>query len=393
MANFLFIEGLPLDFFNPRSIILFICLLQGAVFAALLFYRYFKLKKAADFWLAALLVLLCSSLITPFVGFANVYDRNQWLTYFPFGITYGYSVCIWFYVLTLTNAKRVFDTKDWLLFIPSGLYLIFRLTLFAQNLEFKGWFYDNYDQPFLRPFIFVTEFVWNLAFLYFSIKHYRKYRAWLNENFSDTEKIKFDWLRNFLYVFTFIFVLGAIFDFTGTFLFPLSYIQYFYFEFVLALLTYYLAIAGYLRSQTIELNFTEAKSEKIEEAAEEKRTPVLEHELKSLKTRLQSLMETEKPFLDSQLTLSVLAKQLGVNTTVLSYIVNSGFGVNFNDFVNEYRIAEVKNKLSGGAAETENLLGIALNSGFNSKATFNRAFKKFTGVSPKEFSADAKINS
>ncbi len=253
MANFLFIEGLPLDFFNPRSLVVFICILQGAVFAALLLIRYFKIKKSADFWLAALLVLLCSSLITPLIGFANVYDRNQWLTYFPFGIAYGYSVCIWFYVLTLTNAKRIFERKDWLLFIPSGLYLIFRLTLFAQNLEFKGWFYDNYDQPFLRPFIFVTEFVWNLAFLYFSIKHYRKYHAWLNENFSDTEKIKFDWLRNFLYVFTFIFVLGAIFDFTGTFLFPLSYIQYFYFELVLALVTYYLAIAGYLRSQTIEL--------------------------------------------------------------------------------------------------------------------------------------------
>jgi len=75
-TNFLFIEGLPLDFLNPRSIILFICILQGAIFAALLLLRYFKRGKSADFWLAALLVLLCSSLITPFIGFANVYDRN-----------------------------------------------------------------------------------------------------------------------------------------------------------------------------------------------------------------------------------------------------------------------------------------------------------------------------
>jgi len=149
-----------------------------------------------------------------------------------------------------------------------------------------------------------------------------------------------------------------------------------------------------LRSQTIELNFTETESEKIEAATEEEKRPILpDSELENLKIRLQNLMENEKPFLDSQLTLANLAKQLGVNTTVLSRVINSGFNVNFNDFVNEYRIAEVKNKLSGGAAETENLLGIALDSGFNSKATFNRAFKKLTGVSPKEFSADAKINS
>lgn len=385
MANFLFIEGLPLDFFNPRSLIVFICILQGAIFAALLFIRYLKQKKSSDFWLAALLVLLCSSLITPFIGFANVYDRNQWLTYFPFGIAYGYSVCIWFYVLTLTDSKRKFERRDWLLFVPSIVYLIFRFFLFAQSLEFKTWFNDNYYQPVVNPFVTVTEFVWNLSFLCFSIAHYRKYRAWLNENFSDTERIKFDWLRNFLYIFTFIFILGAVFDFTGSFLFPLSYIQYFYFEMILALVTYYLAIAGYLRSQTMKLNFTEAESEKIEAATEEKKSLLPENELENLKNKLQNLMETEKPFLDSQLTLSNLAKQLGVNTTVLSHVVNSGFDKNFNDFVNEFRIAEVKNKLQNGAAGNSNLLGIAFDSGFNSKATFNRAFKKFTGVSPKEF--------
>ena len=387
---FLFVEGLELDFFNPRSLVVFICILQGAIFAALLFLRYFKLKKPSDFWLAALLLLLCSSLITPLIGFANVYDRNQWLTYFPFGITYGYSVCIWFYVLTLTNAKRIFQRRDWLLFIPSIVYVLFRLTLFAQNLEFKFWFNDNYYQPFANPFIAVTEVVWNAAFLYFSIAHYRKYRAWLNENYSDTEKIKFDWLRNFLYIFALIFVLGAIFDFTGSFIFSLSYIQIFYFEFVLALATYYLAIAGYLRSQTITVSFTEAESEKIGIAAEEKKTLLAENDLNKLKTKLCGLMETEKPFLDSQLTLGVLAKRIGVNTTVLSYIINHGCKLNFNDFVNEYRIAEVKKKLHEGAAETDNLLGIALDSGFNSKATFNRAFKKFTGGSPKKFAESVK---
>ena len=52
----------------------------------------------------------------------------------------------------------------------------------------------------------------------------------LNENYSDTEKIKFDWLQNFLYIFTFVLVFGAVFDFTNSFIFKLSYIQYFYFE-------------------------------------------------------------------------------------------------------------------------------------------------------------------
>lgn len=389
MVNLLFIEGLELNFFNPRSLIVFICILQGVVFAGLLIVRYFKRKKFADFWLAALLLLFCSNLITPLIGFANVYDRNQWLTYFPFNIVYAYSVCLWFYVLTLTNSSRKFERKDWLFFVPTGLYLIFRFAIFAQSLEFKNWFDERFYQPFVNPFVTVTEFLWNSAFLYFSIKHYRKYRAWLDENFSDTEKIKFDWLRNFLYVFTLIFAVSAIFDFTSSFIRPLSYIQYFYLEFILALSTYYLAIAGYLRSQPIELNFTEKESEKIDKTTgESKKSLISQNDLEKYKKKLQNLMEMDKPFLDSQLTSATLAKQLGVNATVLSFIINNGFEKNFNDFVNEFRIDEVKSKLQNATTKNENLLGIAFDSGFNSKATFNRAFKKFTGTSPKEFQND-----
>ena len=320
---------MQINFLNPRSSILFICILQGAIFAVLLFFRYFKRKKSSDFWLATLLILLCLSLVTPFIGFANVYDLNQWLTYFPFSIAYSYGICIWFYVVYLTNSKRKFASKDLLFFVPTAIYLIFRFTLFAQNLEFKDWFDENYYVPLVAPIIFVTELVWNVAFLFLSIKHYKKYRAWLDEHFSDTEKIKFDWLRNFLYVFTFVLILGAIFDFTNSFVFKLSYIQYFYFEMILAFATYYLAIAGYLRSQVIELGFLSEK------------------ELEKLKAKLQNLMHGEKPSLEPQLTLTDLSRQIGVNSAVLSYTINNGFGKNFNDFINEFRIAaSIQKRLS-----------------------------------------------
>jgi len=381
VINFLFIDGLPLDFFNPRSLICFIAILQGAVFAALLLARYFKHRKTADVWLAALLTVLCLSLVTPFIGFANVYDRNQWLTYFPFSISYSYGVLVWFYVRYLTNSKREFSRKDLLFFIPSVVYVAFRLFLFARNLEFKRWFDENYYAPVVGTFVFVTEFAWNVAFLYFALKHYRKYRAWTDENFSDTEKIKFDWLRNFLYLFTFIFILGAVFDFTNSFVFKLSYIQYFYFELVLALVTYYLAVAGYLRSQPIELDFTPQRE------TETKRALLSGKELERLKTKLQNLMENGKPHLNPQLTLNDLSKNLGVNAAVLSFVINNGFEKNFNDFVNQFRIAEVKAKLEQGEAEKLTLLAVAFDCGFNSKATFNRAFKKFTGVAPKEYAS------
>ena len=96
-------------------------------------------------------------------------------------------------------------------------------------------------------------------------------------------------------------------------------------------------------------------------------------------------MTAEKPYLNPQLNLNDLSKTLGVNTAVLSFAINKGFNVNFNDFVNEFRIREVKEKLQNPEAENLTLLAVAFDCGFNSKATFNRAFKKFTGTSPKEF--------
>ena len=372
---------MEIDFFNFRSILVFICILQGLIFAGLLTIRGVRQRSRADLWLAVLIVLLCSSLITPLIGFANVYDNNQWLTYFPFSIAYSYGLCVWFYTVNLTDSRHRLTRRDLLLFVPTTVYLAYRLFLFGHRVEWKSWFDDNYGDAFGAA-IFVTEAVWNLTFLYLAIRHYRKYRVWLDANFSDTEKIKFDWLRNFLYLFTSVVVLGALFDFANSFVVRLSYIQYFYFEIVLALGTYYLAVAGYLRSRTIELTFAEEP-----DAADEPRRQLLsDAEMARLRSRLLAVMSDERPYLDPSLTLTDLTRAVGVNSTVLSHLINKGFEKNFNDFINEYRINEVKSRLR--ATDDETMLAIALESGFNSKATFNRAFKKFTGRTPREFQED-----
>ncbi len=368
----------PIDFLNFRSIAVFICILQGVIFAGLLMFRGIRQRTRSDLWLAALLLVLSSSLITPFIGFANVYDNNQWLTYFPFSIGYLAGVLVWFYTLTLTDSEYRLKRSDLAYFIPTLLYLGYRFFLFSQTVEWKSW-YDSTYQPFSAAFVFVTESAWTLTLLFLSIRHYRRYRIWLNENYSDTEKIKFDWLRNFLYVFSFVTLLGALFDFTNSFLFRLSYIQYFYFELVLAFSTYYLAIAGYLRSRVIEPHFVPAELP----VADKRRSPITDSEFIRLKEKLAALMDEKKPYRESTLTLAELTRMMGVNANVLSHVINQGFGMNFNDFINSRRIDDVKSRLL--AAEGSTVTEIAFDCGFNSKATFNRAFRKLTGMSPKEF--------
>jgi len=76
---------------------------------------------------------------------------------------------------------------------------------------------------------------------------------------------------------------------------------------------------------------------------------------------------------------------MDVSTHDLSYLLNDSFGVNFFNFVNRYRVDEAKRLMLSGQNKHLNLLGIAYSAGFNSKTTFNIAFKKQTGLSPSEF--------
>jgi AraC-like DNA-binding protein len=107
-------------------------------------------------------------------------------------------------------------------------------------------------------------------------------------------------------------------------------------------------------------------------------------ELHPWRAKLLALMAEEQPWLEPELTLAELAHRLRTNTSLLSHVINTGCGHNFNDFVNSYRVAEAERKLQDPRLAHYSLVGIALESGFNSKSTFNRVFKKLTGRTPGE---------
>jgi AraC-like DNA-binding protein len=107
-------------------------------------------------------------------------------------------------------------------------------------------------------------------------------------------------------------------------------------------------------------------------------------ELHPWRDKLLLLMADEQPWLEPELTLTELAQRLRTNPGLLSKVINAGCGQNFNDFVNTYRVAEARRKLADPRYAHYSLVGVALESGFNSKSTFNRVFKKLTGQAPSE---------
>ncbi|MEM7382520.1 MAG: AraC family transcriptional regulator, partial [Bacteroidota bacterium] len=96
-------------------------------------------------------------------------------------------------------------------------------------------------------------------------------------------------------------------------------------------------------------------------------------------------LEQERPYLDADLNLRDLAQGLNMSRGQLSEVINLGFRKNFNDFINGYRVEAMKEQFAAGRHKQLSLLGIAFECGFNSKATFNRVFKKLTNSSPTEY--------
>ncbi|MEX0275871.1 MAG: helix-turn-helix domain-containing protein, partial [Flavobacteriaceae bacterium] len=101
--------------------------------------------------------------------------------------------------------------------------------------------------------------------------------------------------------------------------------------------------------------------------------------------KLETLMRFKKIYRNPYLSLSSTAEALGISACYLSSMVNSLLNKSFIDFVNEYRIADVKRNLHSDAFSHYTVLSIGLEAGFNSKSAFYSAFKKHTGFTPVEY--------
>ncbi|WP_159099253.1 MULTISPECIES: helix-turn-helix domain-containing protein [Aquimarina] len=108
---------------------------------------------------------------------------------------------------------------------------------------------------------------------------------------------------------------------------------------------------------------------------------------------LDFLMKEEKIYIDPNLGLENISKRLQISSNYLSQLINKLGGSNFSDYINSYRIEEVKSKLKDPDYDNYTVLGIAMECGFNSKSPFYSAFKKHTGISPKEYRQQQQIMS
>ena len=403
--------------FGLRSSLLLIFFVHGLVYAILLWRKGVVNETVSDKWLSAFL-FLCVLYISPWMlGFAGWYDTQPYrdiLFYMPMQHLFLIGPVIFFYVQSLLNPSFKFGKKQWLHLLPGILYILYNIVMFVTDKFILKEYYflaDGTDRDFDVWYQY-AGFASMLFYFFISMRYYGLYKKLMLQVISYADLVLFKWVRNFLLAFLcmqllqiLFFVLSKVHPFFG------DYIGSWWYFFLFSLIFYYIAITGYSNSietkvpfklnllqykptlllgespivNSIKENysFEEAEVIEIEDVQQEKKEDRLL--LQEWKPKIESLLTKDKLYEDPELSLTQMAKLLKTNPSVISKVVNQGFQMNFNDLINYYRVEAVKEKLNAGEQKLQTLLGIAFDCGFNSKATFNRAFKKFAFVSPKEW--------
>jgi AraC-like DNA-binding protein len=221
-----------------------------------------------------------------------------------------------------------------------------------------------------------------VAYVLVSYKFISKREEDLKRISSDVFIVKkLDWLRTFSFYFSvyllLYIVLVAILTFAKSYQIEIDYAMLFITSFALCSIGYVAIGNPEIFKATQEIEATEINENSAT-------LPRNGNKFPELKEKLLYYMETNKPYLKSDLKISELADSLSVPYYHLSQLINDEFSINFYDFVNKYRVEEAKKLL---IEDTRNykILAIAYEVGFNSKATFNRVFKKATDLTPSEF--------
>ncbi len=204
--------------------------------------------------------------------------------------------------------------------------------------------------------------------------------------FSTYENVNLNWLRKLVYIFGGIWTILMIFAIVHHVFHMFSWI--FCAHGLSLSLSSFIILIGYygLKQKEIFIQYPERNIEVITEPKTKYAGIFLkETDIEHYVSKLKHFMATKKPYLGADLSLPELANKLEIPSHHLSRIINEEFDVNFFDFVNQYRIEEVKSRIGNPEFDNLSLLGIAFDSGFNTKSAFNRVFKKMTGFTPSEY--------
>jgi AraC-like DNA-binding protein len=314
---------------------------------------------------------------------------------FPF-IAFTYGPIMFLYIHYMIHPEEKFNFLNLLHFIPFVSFLVVSFVFRSDHVftDITGFFLaDRFIS--LRIVYGVSFFLSITVYSVLAFILISRYQRELKNRISYTSGvITLNWLKiisiSFYATYIIFFILGGLNIFVNFLPFDPYYTIFVFVAIFSFLYSFYVIKQPALLNEMV---YDESYSNSADDSTYEgdqsstkySRSGLKENEAATVLKNLLAFMEKQKPYLDRDLTIHRLASLTGIQKHYITQVLNENYNRNFFTFINEYRVNEVIERMKDPANSNFTILGIAYDSGFNSKSTFNTIFKNMTGQTPSDY--------
>ncbi len=364
------------------DLILFLGISQG-IFLSISLQLIHDRNKAAN-KILSLLLLIAAVMLFGRVAAFRIPEAWVW----RFGIfidttIFLFGPLLYLYVRRLLFSERPSFLLKWFHYVPAALHFCYYIA--TLTIPVKG-FNELYFSGKLNLMFFIVEALGLLSFIGYWFKLFslvNAYNAKEESEFSFKQSVQ-TFVKFLIGVLALFIVLWSI-SFTSAHFFytPFGYFSY---EIMWISIPVFVYVIGYfsLRQPAIFRIPDKPKSKSDKQRLKP-------DEIQTLQKRLKYYIVEEKVYLQSDITLKVLADKLETSSNNLSWLLNQVYQTSFYDYINEHRIQEFLKKIDHEEHSNHTFLALAMDVGFNSKSTFNRVFKSVMGTTPRNYLKDKNV--
>lgn len=312
-------------------------------------------------------------------GFLNDYIGIGFL---PFLFLIG--PIFFFYILSLVKLDFRFKWLDILHILPFLLLSLSRFFIYKESFAPSFYFDGHMSMKFLSIYILISISItaYLIAIYVMLVKHRRNIKNYFS---STPNEIKLDWVFVIISLISLSYIFLIYVPLLDIFTLSIDQKIFWFDQFNQGLLAFILLVFGLLQPIIYNNNPVNTEERKNNEINKLVKVGLSKAELETMANKIINYLENKKPYLDPEYNLESMARDLNITRQNISLTINDTIGKNFYQLINEYRVEEFKQLVLDSKFNHITLLGLAYDSGFNSKSSFNRIFKEITGSTPSAY--------